>query len=282
MYLALLDHSLASRGARTLVNPSFDNVVRRKWETVLRGRAIEAQAPIACTMNQRTGGSRGPSGAFCWMFDAAGKRAPLRSPDGRTLAYGNAPGTLHITTTSGAPIEPAEAAPAASNPGGMPVSLREDRLTVGRDSVTWGADGCLHGFRVVCLDGRQWMDPCRWVEPLIEQADNGRDGAKARCLYWARVDSAVRRDALVIAMAKAVELSCPTVLQVDGSATALIEVCSNYKHVHRVVGDLRLNPTFQRGFDSAFKMVQGQAERAGAWRGHLARYRSLLLHSCQR
>jgi hypothetical protein len=119
------------------------------------------------------------------------------------------------------------------------------------------------------------------VEPLIDQALNASDATKARCLYWARVDDAVRRDALAIAMAKAVELSCPTVLQVDGNGPVLVEVCSNYKHVHRVAGDLRLNPTFQRGLESAFKMMQGTREQAGAWRGHLARYRSLL-HSCQR
>jgi predicted amidohydrolase len=159
MYLALLDHSLASRGARTLVNPSFDDVVRPKWETVLRGRALEARAPIACTMNQRRGRPRGPRRAFCGVFDAAGKRVPLRSPDRLTVAYGDAPGTLYVTATDDAPIEPAAAAPVVSNPGGLPVSIREDRLTVGRDSVTWGADGCLHGFRVVCLNGRQWMDP---------------------------------------------------------------------------------------------------------------------------
>jgi hypothetical protein len=274
MYLALLDHSLASRGARTLVNPGFDDVVRQKWEIVLRGRAIENRAPIACTMNQRRGGPRGPSRAFCWVFDAAGKPVALRSPDGLTFAYGDAPGTLYVTATDGAPIEPAEAAPVASNPGGLPVSLREDRRTVGRDSVTWGLDGCLHGYRVVCLNDRQWMDPCRWVEPLIDQALNACDGTKARCLYWARVDDAAHRDALVIAMAKAVELSCPTVLQIDGTAPVLVEVSSNYKHVHCVAGDLRLNPTFQRGLESAFKMIQGKAERAGAWRGHLAQYRS--------
>ena len=51
-YLGLLTRSIASRGARLWVNPSYDNVVDVKWSSILRLRAVENRLFALCTLHR--------------------------------------------------------------------------------------------------------------------------------------------------------------------------------------------------------------------------------------
>ena len=50
-YLGLLPRTLAARGARLWVNPSFDNVKDIKWSSILRLRAVENRFFSLCTLH---------------------------------------------------------------------------------------------------------------------------------------------------------------------------------------------------------------------------------------
>ena len=50
-YLGLLPRTLAARGARLWVNPSFDNVTDIKWSSILRLRAVENRFFSLCTLH---------------------------------------------------------------------------------------------------------------------------------------------------------------------------------------------------------------------------------------
>jgi len=51
-YLGLLQRHLRDKGAQIWINPSYDNPVEEKWESILRLRAIELGIPALCTLHQ--------------------------------------------------------------------------------------------------------------------------------------------------------------------------------------------------------------------------------------
>ncbi|AQU02725.1 hypothetical protein B1773_01300 [Dehalococcoides mccartyi] len=50
-YLGLLQRYLAKKGARIWINPSYDNVIHEKWESIFRLRAVENKVTSLCTLH---------------------------------------------------------------------------------------------------------------------------------------------------------------------------------------------------------------------------------------
>ncbi|MCL0080512.1 carbon-nitrogen hydrolase family protein [Dehalococcoidia bacterium] len=50
-YLGLLQRYLAQRGAQIWINPSYDNVIHEKWESIHRLRGVENQIVSLCTLH---------------------------------------------------------------------------------------------------------------------------------------------------------------------------------------------------------------------------------------
>lgn len=265
MYLSLLGHYHHDTARKLAINPTGGGVLPAKWARVLRGRAMEAGVPVACTMNDLG------RGTACWVMGQSGPLT-LQSADGERTQMGRRSGTLYLADLS-EPIHPANPRLASFAGGveGLPVTVQDDTLWVGSSRVTWMSEDEICGFHLVCLGDTEMLDPCVWVAPLL--ASGGR------CLYWLRASNEQRAAAVALAEAKAVELCCPVVIESETQPLVVVELY-NYSKGVRVNDPPTIQPKFQTGYHSAFKMIRGYEEGGSAWKAHVKQYETLL-YSCR-
>ncbi len=270
MYPSLLAHHLQGHGMKLLLNPSEWPVLRAKWETVLRARAIENSVPIGCAVHHSP---EKPHSGSAWIFDRNGDRIELvDASTGETVPYGTVPCTLYVGNIAGSrhlPVEERSARP-SPDPGALAIHIENDTLTIRKEKVNFGRQGTAGGFTIVPIDDDALLDPCRWIEPMLE--------AKGKVLFWIRVAPERMSEAKAIASARAIELCAPSILDVPGSEPLLVELYNKSKGV-RWISPPAVSPAWQFGYSSAFKMIQGSASPPSRWKDHLARYSRLIRHS---
>ncbi len=269
MYPSLFAHHLQGNGMRLLLNPSEWPVLRAKWETVLRSRAMENGVPVGCAVHH----SRGkPHAGSAWLFDRTGDRIQLvDAATGMQVPYGTSPCTLYVADLRTSPrLAVEERSPRPSpDPGALPIRIHRNTLEIRNEKVQFGSTGSAGGFTIVSIDDAALCDPCRWIEPMLE--------AKGKVLYWIRVAPDRMPQAKAIASARAIELCAPSIIDSPGSAPLLVELYNKSKGV-RWIAPPAVTPAWQFGYTSAFRMLQGTAAPPSRWKEHLARYVSLLRH----
>ncbi|MGC8461581.1 MAG: carbon-nitrogen hydrolase family protein [Candidatus Dormibacteria bacterium] len=272
MYPSLFAHHLQGRGMRLLLNPSEWPVLRAKWETVLRARAIENHVPIGCAVHHTP--DKAHTGS-AWLFDEHGDRIQLvDAKSGMHVPYGTSPCSLYIGSIVSSPRLPVEERnPRPSpDPGAIPIRIHRNTLEIREEHVRFGTIGKAGGFTIVPIDDDCLLDPCRWIEPML--------AAKGKIMFWVRVAPERLPEAKAIASARAIELCAPSVIDIQGSAPLLVELYNKSKGV-RWITPPAVSPAWQFGYTSAFKMLQGTASPPSRWKDHLARYVTLLRHGKQ-
>ncbi len=155
-YLGLLQRYLAQRGTQIWINPSYDNVIPEKWESIHRLRAVENQIVSLCTLHDNL---------------ARRQRRRIRpfgfKPDGAELT-GYLVGRqsqarkLSECTTQGIYIAkcPIDSPSAVTNPELLPKTLKQPLLRQRRDDL----------IRVALIQGlpHVWCGN-RWV--LLKQGE---------------------------------------------------------------------------------------------------------------
>lgn len=120
-YLGLLQHYLAKQGAQIWINPSYDNVIHEKWESIFRLRAVENKVTSLCTLHDNVARGRrrrirpfgfGPDGSELSGHLAGDQSRPKK------LSECNIPGIYIIDCNLGTPS-------AKLNPGLLPTTIKQ-------------------------------------------------------------------------------------------------------------------------------------------------------------
>src|SRR5207245_2732039 len=135
------------------------------------------------------------------------------------------PGTLLFADLTQPAYEPDQTLRMASGREGTTVTISEDTLSWAGHRLRWREEIQSRRMRVACLTGREVLDPTAWLRPFL-----GLVG-ETRLLYWLRVTQREEGTARAIAAARAIELSCPTVIEAETEAPIVIERSTRYKDV---------------------------------------------------
>ncbi|WP_420635318.1 nitrilase-related carbon-nitrogen hydrolase [Candidatus Palauibacter sp.] len=297
-YLGLLPRSLAERGARVWVNPSFDNVKANKWSAVLRLRAVENRFFALCTLhdNETKHARTRPFG-----FSPNGSELRARkagSAQARPLSDCKEPGAIYIVEPdmdlTGKPLDwsrlplPAKAATARKSVprNAVRVAVRDERPMIRGDSGWHMVEE--PGIRVETDHGpvyagvvpdRRMLD----AAACFGVVDRARRMKATPIIWntWNEVPTEAARLALLM-MGRAIECCAPVVISDRSGLHELVELSNGFKDPARrpidTPGETIVDIERAWGLKRAFRIVSRHLR--GDMRGRaLARYRGLACHT---
>ena len=291
-YLGLLPRTLAARGARLWVNPSFDNVIDIKWSSILRLRAVENRFFSLCTLHCDV--SRRRTHPFGFSPDGVELRARRPGSDtARPLSECCEAGSIYVVdldmTKVGRPLDWSKI-PIAHKPkrprNGRPLKPVSVALRDGRPAVFRGSHRATTGsaFRVETVYGPVYVGIVP-NERILDAAACFQvlDYAKRlNCTpiiwnHWERLPTDSARLATLM-MGRAIECCTPVVMSDTDGIHELVELANRNKiPTRRVIdpsGEATVDLRCAWGLTNAFKMVTEYLP-AGMARRALDRYRSL-------
>ena len=292
-YLGLLPRTLAARGARLWVNPSFDNVTDIKWSSILRLRAVENRFFSLCTLHCDVSKKK-KTHPFGFSPDGTELRARQPGSDtARPLSECCEAGSIYVVdldmTKVGGPLDWSKI-PSAHKPKlprkGKPRKPVSVALRDGRPAVLGGSrrDATDSGLRVETVHGPVYVGVVP-NERILDAAACFRvlDHAKQlNCTpiiwnHWERLPADSARLA-TLTMGRVIECCTPVVISDAEGIHELVELAVGFKLPARraieATGEVIVDLGFAWGLDNAFNMVTKHLP-AGMARPALDRYRSL-------
>ena len=294
-YLGLFARSIAERGARLWVNPSFDNVTDAKWSSVLRLRAVENRFFALCTLHCDVNKRRThPFGFAPDGHELTARQAGTETA--RPLSQCFETGTIYMIyvvdldlAAAGRPLDwlklpPAEKLKRPRN--GTPIRPIRVALSGGQPTVSGltGREDFDSGFRadtkngpvfVGLVPGEQILDAsaCFRVLDLAKE----RNCAPLIWNQWKKLPAESGRLANLM-MGRSIECCAPIVISDQHQIHELVELTNKSKLPARrqiePSGEAIVDLGRAWGLDNAFKIVSKHL-RAEMRETALDRYRSL-------
>ena len=292
-YLGLLARSLARRGARLWINPSYDNVVDVKWSSILRLRAVENRLYALCTLH-RDMEKRTRTHPFAFAPDGSELAArKAGSGTARPLSECSEADEIYIVdldmTAVGEPLDWSKIPPPKESKrarNGIPVkpirvALRGGRPTVVGCECTYAVDWAVHAetdhgpVYVGMVPGERILDAAECFRVL----DRAKQMNCAPIIWnlWNRLPAKSEHVAPLM-MGRAIECCAPIVISDRDEIHEVVELANKNKFPARRLiessGETIIDMGNAWGLDSAFKMVASYlpARQRGI---ALDRYRSL-------
>lgn len=279
MYLPLLMRYLVkNKKADILVNPSGEDVNRKKWSIILRARAMENYCYTLCTMHHQPHHVKNKAHVF--GFHPSG--TDLLFKDSRTgreyTLYETIPDNLYLAQLSKPPkrlpkkrksiLEYLKINPSSSKPGGtIEVNVKGDRLQGKYKS---------HKFRQSFRDGpSQHKCGNKWIfilpvkgpfmyspEKIFDLIYQNKDEAKSSNMilwnHWEAFEGEVDSKLVPVIAARTIEWRSPVIVTIEDKDFAEGFETTIYKDVRRVYRCRTKMYFWYRtavGLRSAFRMV---------------------------
>ena len=286
-YLGLLQRRLAKSGARLWLNPSYNNVLDKKWSSVLRLRAVENRIFALCTLHDDGGRPTHP-----FAFSPDGNELYARkagSADMWPISECKETGVYIVdlnVTSAGEPLDWSSLPrddnlhPNKNFKKPVRVSLRDGQPAVyteaGWNSI---ANDCIQtghgGVYVGEVRNEDVLDATKCFG-VIDRAYQ----MNCRPVIWNHWDKPLPTEPERLAtlmMGRVIECSAPIVISDQTGIRELVELANNYKiPVRRDVelSEAVVDVEHARGLRTAFKMVTKKLHRLDVETA-LDRYRGL-------
>lgn len=292
-YLGLLPRFLAKRGARVWVNPSFDNVSKIKWSSILRLRAVENRFFALCTLHDK--GRRRATHPFA--FSPEGKELQGRQVGcevARHLSKCNESGTIYVVDLDMSAVDepldwsrlpPAEK-PKRTRKGNPRKSVRValrggEPAILGRSGWQTIEAGCRvetnHGSVYVGVVRKEQILDSAVCFRVLDRA-NQMECAPIIWNLWDRLPTDSARLATLM-MGRAIECCAPILISDGDGIYELIELANRIKiPTRRTIessGEAIVDIGYAWGLNKAFKIVTKWLPRGLKGRA-LDRYRRLV------
>lgn len=278
-YLGLLQRYLVNQGAQIWINPSYDNVIHEKWESILRLRAVENKVTSLCTLHDNLArGRRRRSRPFGFSSDGSELIGHLAGNGSRPkrLSECNTPGIYIINCHPGDPS-------AGLNPSLLPTTTKQPfprkrsgdlvriALIEGFPHIRY-ENGWIklnqeqlvdvHGLKLGLgiIPGDKLFDLSLFVQE--QERIYNLDPDQARPIFWNQwVELPTEPGRLVdIMMGRTLEMFAPVILSDRKTIYEVTEIAGGTKTIRRISvnsNEAEVDVKFALGLWNSFKITWG-------------------------